>query len=253
MKRLGFYLNPIASFRAESASKEPDLSVIGGIASRYGVDPIIIGCHPQQKLVTERDLRLLKELVVCDLYLLCPGSFSAVENVMSTLKPQGVILVSRHWDGGGTLLSLGDELLGRGAITETKQAEEIGQIVSLGKETSTTVWAFVDPLPAQARWWAKTGLYGAILNGKAFTSSSSTQEAHQAWESLNDAAVAFSKFGLVVGVMGGITLHHLTPLAKIPQIEEFYLEHSLPATALLIGLEKSINLFLSTLTRSIQA
>lgn len=253
MKRLGLYLNPIASFRAESSSSEPDLSVIGGVASRYGVDPVIVGCHPQQKLVTERDLRLLKELVTCDLYLLCPASFSAVENVISTLKPEGVILVSRHWDGGGTLLSFGDELSGRGAITETKQAEEIAQIVSLGKETSTTVWALVEPIAAHARWWAKIGLYGVILHGKAFTSTSYTQETHQAWESLNDAAVAFSKFGLIVGVMGGITLHHLTPLAKIPQIEEFYLEHSLPATALLMGLEKTISLFFSTLMRSFQA
>lgn len=238
MRRLGLYLNSAAGFRSGGSDQEPDIALLGALASRYGVNPIIIGYHPNYKGITERDLKRVRDGVLSELYFLIPANVSLVESLLP-FHPEGLILVGGRWDGGATLPSCGEEV-----------GEDISQIMSLLSSRPAEIWALLEPSASSAKPLARAGLQGAVLNTHRYSSADFPTETYQELERLQDAALAFSRFGMVIAAMGGLHLSNLPPLLKIPHIEEFLVDQALISTAIIAGLEKAIGMFFNTLNRT---
>ncbi|MBM3328586.1 MAG: pyridoxine 5'-phosphate synthase [Calditrichaeota bacterium] len=237
--RFGFSLNPIARLRGASLSGQPDPAYFGALAQAAGADLILAGYLPGSGFLTERDLRLLRDLIRIDLVLIVPLQNLIVEAV-AKLRPEGVILVDAGWDGVRDSRPLQPDV----------EADEIASIAAAYKSAGVPVSLFLEPLPGAAKFAARTGASGITFSTSAYAATRADEEASRALDQIGAASMATGRFGLIVSAGRGLTIHNVRSLAAVRNIDEIYVGQALASRAMQIGLDGAVREMIAVLHRS---
>jgi len=229
MARLGFNVEKIAALREMGKSVDPDPVSATVFAEVGGADGIVCPLNEAMRPITERDVRLLKEIVKTHLNLQIPPSEQMVTFALS-VSPDMVTLIPGKKPGstpGGGL-----DVMGQGS--------KLAKIVREFRNQEIVVNLLVEPIIHQVKAAAKIGADYVEFHMGPYTRAEDLSERADQLENIASVAAAASKIGL--GVAAGHDLNYLNApeIAAIDKIEDINIGQAIVARSLWMGMESAV-------------
>lgn len=235
MTRLGVNIDHVATVRQARRAVEPDPVAAAVLAEQAGADGITVHLRGDRRHVSERDVRLLREVVTTRLNIEMAVTDEMLE-LARQFMPDSVTFVPE------TPLEVttegGLDVVGNvGAIKKAVQS-----LTDLGIDVSL----FIDPSAEQVDASVNSGASMIELNTAKYSlivpkglkdwRSDFAQELDVLCEAAEDAAGR----GLRVLAGHGLTYRNVAPIAAIPEIEELNIGHNIIARAVMVGMERAV-------------
>jgi len=229
MARLGVNIDHIATLRQTRAGADPDPIAAAVLVELAGADGVVVHLREDRRHIQERDLRLFKEIIKTKLDLEISATAEMVKIALH-FKPQVVTLVPEKRL----------ELTTEGGLDVIGHREELQQAIATLRDGGIMTSLFIDPDLEQIKTAHRISAdYIEIHTGRYANVQTEKERRAEADVILNAARYA-AKLGLGVNAGHGLNYINVRPLARIPEIEEFNIGHSIVARAVLVGLEKAV-------------
>jgi pyridoxine 5-phosphate synthase len=229
MPQLGVNIDHVATVRQARRTDEPDPVWAAVEAQLGGASCITFHLREDRRHITDRDVPLLKQVVVTKLNMEMSIAPEIVAIAKAT-RPTQCCLVPEHrqeitTEGGLDVVRLADRV--RAAVQELKGA---GIICS----------GFIEPTPEQIEKAAQLGFNAVELwtGGYAHAATPAAREA--ALETLRRGVELGMKCGIEVHGGHGLTYRNVGPVAAIPGFVEFNIGHSIIGRAIFVGLRQAV-------------
>lgn len=228
MAELGVNIDHVATIRQARRSNEPDPIWASALAELGGADCITLHLREDRRHVLDRDVRLARETVTVKLNLemACVGEIIALA---CTVKPDQATLVPERREEVTTEGGL-DVLVGRQTVAETiRRLQADGIVVSL----------FLDPNREQIEAAAELGADAVELHTGQYALASGTTQ-RQELERLRQGAELIRQLGMQLHAGHGLNYRNVLPIARIPEMGELNIGHSIVARAVLVGMQAAV-------------
>lgn len=227
--RLGVNIDHVATLRQARAGHEPEPVAAALLAQSAGADGITVHLRADRRHIQERDIRLLKDVLVVPLNVECAASPEALEAVVPH-KPHWVTLVPETRE----------ELTTQGGLDAVFLQTHLRGIIRELRTSDIRVSLFVDPARDQVKKAAELEADAIELNTGTYADLPLGTEGGPEIGRHQDAARYAQKLGLRVLAGHGLTTRNVGPIASIPEIEELNIGHSIVGRAVLVGLEAAV-------------
>jgi pyridoxine 5-phosphate synthase len=118
--------------------------------------------------------------------------------------------------------------------------DRLKDVVATLRSNNIVVSLFIDPEINQVKASAKIGTdYVEFHTGK-YCNSPDLNTQQDELHNLEAQVLAAAKLGLGVAAGHGLNYHNVFAIARIPQIEELNIGHSIISRAVLVGLERAV-------------
>ncbi len=229
MCRLSVNVDHVATLREARKARQPDPVHAAVLAELGGADGITVHLRGDQRHITLRDLRLLKETVRTPLTLEMALTTETVALAVAT-SPAMVTLVPENpnevsTEGGLDLVSVG---------------RDIAPLIAPLCDAHIPICVFIDPVIEQIQAAAQLDVQAVELCTTAYATARDRQEARAQLEILRSAAGMASRKGLDVHAGHGLDYDNVAAVAAIPEVRELSIGHSIVARAVLVGMERAV-------------
>jgi len=226
--RLYVNIDHIATLREARKTDEPDPLQAALECEQAGADGITVHLREDRRHIQDADVKALAENVhtVLNLEL---GAHDEIVKLAARIKPFQATLVPEKRQEitteGGLALRRGDRRL-KGAIDKLQRA---GIRVSL----------FIDPSLKTIDMARALGVPAIELHTGRYAHT--WRKGDAALKELQRAATHARQLGLAVHAGHGLTYDNVQPVARIPEIEELNIGHSIVSNAVFWGLEEAVH------------
>jgi pyridoxine 5-phosphate synthase len=225
--RLYVNIDHVATIRQARRADEPDPVEAARLAERAGADGITAHLREDRRHINDSDVVRLSAAVETVLNLELAASEEIVSLACRVRPFQATLVPERREEittEGGLHLG-GDNARLREAILRLMDA---GIRVSL----------FIDPTAESIERSAELGVPAVELHTGRY--SHHWREGSDALDALREAARLGRASGLAVHAGHGLNYSNVTPVARITEIEELNIGHSIVSRAVLTGMEESV-------------
>jgi pyridoxine 5-phosphate synthase len=229
--RLHINIDHVATVRQARRTDEPDPVRAAVLAELGGADGLTVHLREDRRHIQDRDVRLLMETARSGINLEAAAT-DAMLNLALELRPMAVTLVPERRDEVTTE---------GGLVVEGEAGDRLGTAVGRLRQAGIKASLFVDPDPVTIRRCAELGTAAVELH---------TGEYANAWrpgagspgelERLRRGAALARSLGLDVHAGHGLTYENVSPVARIGDIEELNIGHSVISRAVLVGMERAV-------------
>lgn len=225
--RLYVNIDHVATLREARKTDEPDPVQAAAAAERAGADGITIHLREDRRHIQDADVVALAGAVrtVLNLEL---GAHAAIVRLATRVKPFQATLVPEKRQEitteGGLALRKGDRRL----TTAIARLHDAGIRVSL----------FIDPTLKTIDTARELGVPAIELHTGRYARTWRRGDA--ALKELRRAATHAKHIGLAVHAGHGLTYQNVQPVARIPEIEELNIGHSIVSNAVFWGMEEAV-------------
>jgi pyridoxine 5-phosphate synthase len=225
--RLYVNIDHVATLREARRTDEPDPVHAAAAAERGGADGITVHLREDRRHIQDADVRALRTAVrtVLNLEL---GAAPEIVAVARRLKPfQATVVPERRQEittEGGLALQGGSR----------KVADAVRRLMDVGIRVSL----FIDPDPRTIDRAARLGVPAVELHTGRYAHT--WRRSDIAWRALERAAAHARACGLAVHAGHGLTYDNVQPVARIREIEELNIGHSIVSNAVFWGLEEAV-------------
>ncbi len=235
--RLAVNIDHIATLRQARKAREPEPLAAAIIAEMAGAQGITVHLRGDRRHIQDRDLDVLRQSIATKLNVEMAVT-EDMERVALKVAPDQVTLVPERpqeltTEGGLDIAQHGDAA---GEFTQTMQAA--GIMVSI----------FLDPDEAQVRKAKDIGAEAIEINTGRYAEAS-TRTATSELERIEAAARLGAELGLEVLAVHGLNYTNVIAIARIPQIVELNIGHSIVSRAALVGMERAVRDMVALLGR----
>jgi pyridoxine 5-phosphate synthase len=227
--RLSVNIDHIATLRQARKGIEPDPVVAAVIAETSGADGIIAHLREDRRHIQDRDLRLLRELVHTKLNLEMAAT-EEMQRIALDVKPDFSTLVPEKRE----------ELTTEGGLETASRIDFMKSYVARLHHGGITVSLFIDPDEKQISAAKKTGADWVELHTGAYANARNEKDRELEFQKIAEAAKLAASLGLRVGAGHGLDYVNTRRIARIPEVEELNIGHSIISRAALIGLERAV-------------
>jgi pyridoxine 5-phosphate synthase len=225
--RLYVNIDHVATLREARKTDEPDPVQAAAAAERAGADGITIHLREDRRHIQDADVLALAGTVhtVLNLEL---GAHADIVRLATRVKPFQATLVPEKRQEitteGGLALRKGDRRL-TGAIARLR-------------DTGIRVSLFIDPTLKTIDTAQALGVPAIELHTGRYAHTWRRSEA--ALTELQRAATHAKQIGLAVHAGHGLTYQNVQAIARIPEIEELNIGHSIVSNAVFWGMEEAV-------------
>ncbi|MBZ0155650.1 MAG: pyridoxine 5'-phosphate synthase [Alphaproteobacteria bacterium] len=225
---LGVNIDHVATVREARKTFEPDPVVAAGLALLGGADGITVHLREDRRHARDRDVRLLREVVPCEMNLEMAATDEMIR-IAREVKPDLVTLVPEKRQ----------ELTTEGGLDMIGQKDHLKESIRKIHDAGIPVSLFINPHIMDVDLAREvdadmveihTGLY-ANARGKR-----QHEELHRVMEAVKMAG----KQGLTVNAGHGLNYYNVVPVAAVEGIRGLYIGHSIIARAILVGIERAV-------------
>jgi len=229
--RLAVNIDHIATIREARKTDEPDPVAAALLCELGGAQGITVHLRGDRRHIQERDVELLKKTVATHLNVEMAGTREMLR-IAQTVKPDRVTLVPER----------ADELTTEGGLDVLLHTGNLEKIVKELLEAQIDVSIFVDPEIDQIRACQRLRAPRIEINTGKFANAwkGGTASWSQPLEKIVNAARAARKLGITVFAGHGLTYRNIDPIARIDDIEELNIGHSIIARASMVGLVAAV-------------
>lgn len=229
MKRINLLLDDIATIRSTLANPDFDpaqLAVLGETAGAGGVSCTYSGTD---KGISERDLRLLKELTKTFFNLRLPPREDVIHLALS-LRPDMLTFVDVKQEAPRMVRPVDPNLL----------EEKIETLLPDLQANDISVAVLIQAEIGILKGINKLSLDYVEIDATDYTGAADINVELVALDKIRSATVAAGKLGMGVNCYGGIRYEHLPELARIANLEDITMGGQLIQRAMWVGIEKAV-------------
>ena len=227
--RLGVNIDHVATLREARKITEPDPVQIIGLVEMAGGDGIVCHLREDRRHLQDRDLELLRQVVKTHLNLEMAATDEMVE-IACRVGPDMVTLVPEKRE----------EVTTEGGLDVTKFRQNIQEKITTLKNNGIVVSLFIDPDLEQIKTARNLGATFVELHTGEYANAESEHQINLELEKIRSMSVAACKLGLRVSAGHGLNHFNVSPIARIPEIEELNIGHSIISRAVFVGITESV-------------
>lgn len=222
-------IDHVATLREARRTYYPDPVYAAGIVEMAGASGIIVHLREDRRHIKDRDLKILREVVRTKLNLEMAATEEMIR-IAREIKPDMVTLVPERRE----------ELTTEGGLDVRGLIEQLKSSVAKIKEVGIRVSLFVDPEEEQIEAARATGADIIEIHTGRYADAPNEKERTAELKRIIDAAKKARKEGLRVNAGHGLNYDNVYEIAKIPEIEELSIGHSIIARAVFVGLNQAV-------------
>jgi pyridoxine 5-phosphate synthase len=238
MPRLGVNIDHVATVRQARRAPEPDPVHAAVLAELGGADGITVHLRSDRRHIQDRDVEILRQVVKTRLNLEM-ASTQEMLKIALTVKPDQVTLVPERRE----------ELTTEGGLDVVLNSVQLRPAIKMLEEGGIHVSLFVDPDLEQVKESHRIDAKAVEINTAAFADARDPRSRDAALRKVVDAARLGGKLGLAVHAGHGLTYTNVGPVAKVSEMAELNIGHSIVARALMVGMERAVREMIEVLRR----
>ena len=226
---LGVNIDHVATLRQARGTSYPDPVNAALICEQAGAEGITLHLREDRRHIQDADVYRMRPVLKTRMNLEMAVTDEMVK-IAKDVKPQHVCFVPEKrqeitTEGGLDVV---------GHFEEVKNATQ--ELVAIGCDVSL----FIDADFAQIDAAIACGAQTIELHTGAYADAESPEAQAEELARIERGAEYAASKGLVVNAGHGLNLDNVTPIAKIPQIHELNIGHSIIADAVVIGLAQAV-------------
>ena len=177
--------------------------------------------------IQDRDVRLLRQ-TVHGLFCLEMAATQEMLKIALEVRPASVTLVPERRE----------ELTTEGGLDVQARIGEIGEIARALGDAGIRSCLFVDPDLEQIKAAHRVGAKAVEIHTGRYAERGPAHE--EEFRRIEDAIRLAAKLRLEIGVGHGLDYRNVPRLARIGEVEEFSIGHSIVSHALAVGMERAV-------------
>ena len=226
--RLGVNIDHVATVRQARRAEIPDPLEAALLAEKAGADGITVHLREDRRHIQEHDVERLRQRIATKLNLemaVTPAMVSFAEK----LRPDDACFVPEKRE----------ELTTEGGLEVIAHREKVKDAVARLQGRGIHVSLFIDPDAAQIEAAREAGADAIEIHTGAYCNASGVKSEKDLKAIVNAASLAQS-LGLEVHGGHGLDYQNVLPVAKISEIVELNIGHSIIARAVMVGIEQAV-------------
>ncbi|HDD43289.1 MAG TPA: pyridoxine 5'-phosphate synthase [Candidatus Desulfofervidus auxilii] len=228
MAKLAVNVDHVATVREARRTIEPDPVVAAALAELAGAEGIVVHLRQDRRHIKERDVYLLRQTVKTSLNLEMAATEEMIKIALD-IKPDISTLVPERRE----------EITTEGGLDVLNQKEKIKEAVKRLQTGGIKVSIFIDPDQKQIEAAKEVGANMIELHTGCYCDAKGEEKEKELKRLLEAVKIAHS-IGLIVKAGHGLNYINIKPLAKVKEIYEFSIGHSIVARAILVGFERAV-------------
>jgi pyridoxine 5-phosphate synthase len=238
MLRLGVNVDHVATIRQARGVDVPDPVAAALLAEKAGAQGITVHLREDRRHIQERDVKMLRDRAKTKVNL-----EMAVTSVMvkfaAKLPPDDACFVPEKRQ----------ELTTEGGLNVAAHKIKIKAAVSRLQDRGIQVALFIDPVKAQIELAKEVGAAAIEIHTGSYCNATGAKRQNELRKIIAGARLAQS-LGLEVHGGHGLDYENVLSIAKIPEIVELNIGHSIIARAVMVGIERAVREMKQLLNRA---
>ena len=228
MAVLNVNIDHIATVRQARKTDEPDPVWAAVECELAGANGITIHLRQDRRHICDRDVRLLKETVACKLNLeMCMAE--PIVKIAEEIQPDQVTLVPEKRA----------ELTTEGGLDCLKYKRRLAEVVKRMHKKRILVSTFIAPETEQIIASAQTGCDAIELHTGMYANAFSQRTAQKRLNELQAGKNLALENKLIVHAGHGLTYRNIEGVARITNLCEFNIGHSIIARSVFVGIRQA--------------
>jgi pyridoxine 5-phosphate synthase len=227
--KLSVNIDHIATLRQARQGTEPDPIAAAVLAELAGAEGIIAHLREDRRHVQDRDLRLLRKTVQTKLNMEMAAT-DEMQQIALDVKPDFSTLVPEKRE----------ELTTEGGLEVASRIDFLKSYVARLQQGGIIVSLFVDPDEKQIAASKKTGADWVEIHTGTYANARTEKDRHHEFIKIAEAAKLAASLGLRIGAGHGLNYVNVRSIARIPEVSELNIGHSIISRAALVGIERAV-------------
>ncbi len=227
--RLCINIDHVATLRQARGENEPDPVTAAMICELAGADGIVCHLREDRRHVSDRDVRLLREMLKTKLDLEMSTNEEIVK-IACEIGPELATLVPEKRQ----------ELTTEGGLDVISNYKKVKETIQELHRHEIEVSLFIDPIPDQIQAASDVGTDLIEIHTGDYANAVSEEEAIEELERIRQAAKLGKKLNLGVNAGHGLNYSNIIPFKQITDIDEVSIGHAIIAKAIFVGLENAV-------------
>ena len=225
---LGVNIDHIATLRQARGTTYP--SPVDGalLCEKSGADSITLHLREDRRHIQDSDVEILRDKLTTKMNLEMAATDEMV-NIASKIKPEDCCLVPEKRE----------ELTTEGGLDVASQVPRMKDVCSKLNDNGVTVSLFIDAQKNQIDAAKECGAPVIELHTGHYADFDGDKQLAE-FERIKDMATYAHSIGLQVNAGHGLTLNNTIAIAKLPEVVELNIGHSIIARAVFVGLEQAV-------------
>jgi pyridoxine 5-phosphate synthase len=225
MAVLNVNIDHVATIRQARLTNEPDPVWAAVQCELAGANGITVHLRQDRRHICDRDVRLLKETIACKLNLeMCMAE--PIVKIAEQLRPDQVTVVPERRA----------ELTTEGGLDCVQYRKRLAEVVKRMHKKRILVSAFIAPDKDQIAASAATGCDAVELHTGMYANARGHGAIKKQLAVLEAGKEFAMENGLVVHAGHGLTYRNIAAVARISDLCEFNIGHSIIARAVFVGI-----------------
>jgi pyridoxine 5-phosphate synthase len=228
MIRLGVNVDHVATVRQARRAEVPDPVAAALLAEKAGADGITIHLREDRRHIQERDVERLREQAATKINLemaVTPAMVAYAEKI----RPHDACFVPEKRE----------ELTTEGGLDVVAHKIKMKDAVKKLQDRGIHVSLFIDPMQTQIETAKEVGANAIEIHTGAYCNVAMAARQREL-AAIADAAALARRLGLEVHAGHGLDYGNVLPIAKIPEIVELNIGHSIIARAVIVGISQAV-------------
>lgn len=228
MIELGVNIDHVATVREARKTNEPDPVWAAALAELGGADGITVHLREDRRHIQTRDVEILRQTVKArlNLEMACNAD---VLTIACRLRPDQVTLVPERRE----------ELTTEGGLDIIAQKPLVRDTIRMLLDSGIRVSLFLAPNLAQIEC-AKELEADAVEIHTGHYANSCGPEQEVELDVITAAAARICELGMGLHAGHGLTYHNVLPIARLPQMHELNIGHSIISRAIMVGMTVAV-------------
>lgn len=229
MARLGVNIDHVATIRQARRTIEPDPVWAAVLAELGGAHGITVHLREDRRHIQDRDLRVLKDTVQVKLNLEMAAEEGVTKIALAVLPQQCTLVPEKR-----------EEITTEGGLDVVGQRERVARCVDRLLAAGLEVSLFIDPDERQIDASKALGAHAVELHTGRYADATTAADRERELAQLRSAGGAAVERGLLLHMGHGLTYRNVVPIARIPDVCELNIGHSIVARAVMVGFTQAV-------------
>jgi pyridoxine 5-phosphate synthase len=225
---LGVNVDHIATVRQARLGVDPDPVMAATLALLGGADGITVHLREDRRHIQDRDVRILREVVTCELNLEMAATEEMVRIALD-IRPDLVTLVPENRL----------ELTTEGGLDVIGQKEHLKETVKKIRGAGIPISLFINPNILDIDISKEIGADMVEIHTGLYANASRARVKEELHRVIEAAKIA-GKQGLSINAGHGLNYFNVGGIASIAGIRGLYIGHSIISRAVLVGMERAV-------------
>ncbi len=228
MAQLGVNIDHVATIRQARRTYEPDPVTAAALALLGGADGITIHLREDRRHIIDRDVRILRETVPSGLNLELACEDEVVQIACHTKPDEATLVPERR-----------EEVTTEGGLDVVAEPQRVRRAIDQLRSAGIMVSLFIDPDMAQIEMSAELGAQAIELHTGSYALARGDAQQREL-QRLVEAGRRTRELGLKLHAGHGLNYHNVQAVARIAEMGELNIGHSIIARAVFTGLKEAV-------------